>query len=73
MRGCTVIEAAEIRTLPDDDGPIPRQVKAFPAGWMGVLPSHQHERAKRKGVLAPDAADDSGQEKTANGDEEPGR
>jgi hypothetical protein len=50
---------AEIRTLPNDDGPIPRQVRFFPAGWEGVIPRHQAERARAKGVLAPAVAGSS--------------
>jgi hypothetical protein len=50
---------AEIRTLPNDDGPIPRQVRFFPAGWEGSIPSHQAARARAKGVLAPAVAGSS--------------
>ncbi len=56
MPRATFAAEAEIRTLPDDDGPIPRQVRVFPAGWSGTIPRHQYERAKRMGVLSNDDA-----------------
>jgi hypothetical protein len=60
MPRVTFRAAAEIRTLPGDDGPVPRQVRFFPAGWSGSIPSHQVSRARALGVLA-DGDEEQGQ------------